>query len=990
MIPLTRKRSHFWFYYTTEHSLMIVMACAGVMDSRGNQTRKRSKAAIFLMALLLFSMVPAVAPIASADGARDASITVTISPNGQDINPGESGEYTIRVRNTGSDPVTVQISSSEEGTQECGQYSSQPSQISGQIDAGTYEETAMNVTLTQTAEGSCDTTVTVSAADGATPPGAPAQETSTVTTTAGDGSGSAVFGVDLKMSSPSKTWSGESVVEFELEVENTGQTNETITLTTDEANSGPGCSGAGALSVTLSETSVSVDANESEFVTVSVEVPEGQEADKYCWNIDGVVSNDPSQGSTDNQEFDLTVPELKECTMSLSKSSITVTPGLEGTFSVIFANDGNVDWTISVGKSGSKAGWVSVDGASSGVLEYDDGTGTKTFDLIVSPDDSIEAGSESLVAIQGKEGSSVKCTKEIRIISGQSHDASLSLGSSFLPNIQPGDNGTTTLTVTNQGNGADTFGVSPSSTPQGWSVQLSKSTIILGSKHGNERSGDIEVQVNVPYNALADEQVDIILTVQSNNGAVDFDEITLSVTVAANHGMEVDTSSPDQTGRSDTEVRFPITIENSGNVEDTFRCAVMSQTATPNWATSFEDVDGNKFIEINIAPRSTMLVFLVVSIDGEEELDSSRLTIRITNKDDTNSQDQDGDGVPDNQRELIMLAIQSDRNYQMDARLDDGGLDGRSGRTTLAPDGVKEYGIWVKNTGDVKDYAVFEINGLEGLATRTLRMNGLVVEDPIQIPVGYGIWNLTRGQFVFDESATAITESSRNGVQSRMLELDLFNGHEVRPFEQYFLLTITVNPSAETGDSGVLEIVVMSESNSANRSGRVSVALDVQIIYELTFMNDEIDEEIVVEYKVSFSEKTQFEIELHNTGNIRSEFRVFASENLRGWSVSLENTYECDREGVELVCWIDVDSSILIEVTVRPPSGAEIDDTFKFTLSSEPVETGVVDRQNLEFTVHGEQESGLFGSSLDSFTTSLIVSGLVISLLAAYLMRKKP
>jgi len=968
---------------------MIVVACPGVMDSRGNQTRKQSKAAIFLMALLLFSMVPTVAPIASADGARDASITVTISPNGLEINPGESGEYTIRVRNTGTDPVTVQISSSEEGTTECGQYSSQASQISGPIDAGSYEETTMNVTLTQTAEASCDTTVTINAIDGATPPGAPAQETSTVTTTAGDGSGSAVFGVDLNMASPSKDWSGESVVEFDLEVENTGQTNETITLTVNEA-SGPGCSNAGAITVTLSDTSVSVDANESEFVTVSVEVPEGQEADKYCWNIDGVVSNDPSQGSTDNQEFDLTVPELHECTMSLSKSSITVAPGAEGTFSVIFTNDGNVDWTISVGKFGSKAGWVSIDGASSGLLEYDDGAGTKTFDLIVSPDDSIEAGSESLVAIQGKEGSSVKCTKDIRIISGQSHDASLSLSNALLSNIQPNGNGTTTLVVTNQGNGADTFRISPSSPPQGWSVQLSKSTIALGSKHGNERSGDIEVQVNVPFNALADEQVNIILTVQSNNGATDFAEITLSVTVAANHGMEVETSSPDQTGRSDTEVSFPITIENSGNVEDTFRCAVMSQTATPSWATSFEDADGNKFTEINIAPRSTMLVFLVVSIDGEEELDSSRLTIRITNKDDTNSQDLDDDGVPDNQRELVMLAIQSDRNYQMDVRLDDGGLDGRTGMATLAPNGVKEYGVWVKNTGDGKDYAVFEINGLEGLATRTLRMDGLVVDDPIQIPIGYGIWNFTRGQFVLDESAMPITESSKNGVESRMLELDLFAGHEARPFEQYFLLTITVNPSAETGDGGQLEIVVMSESNSANRSGTVSVSLDVQIIFELTFMSEQIGEEIIVEYEVSFSEKTQFEIELHNTGNIRSEVRVFASENLRGWSVSLENSFECNREGGELVCWIDVDSSVLIEVTVRPPNGAEMDDTFKFTLSSEPVETGVVDRQNLEFTVNGKQDSGLFGDALGSNAASLIASGLVISLLGAFLMRKKP
>jgi hypothetical protein len=67
-----------------------------------------------------------------------------------------------------------------------------------------------------------------------------------------------------------------------------------------------------------------------------------------------------------------------------------------------------------------------------------------------------------------------------------------------------------------------------------------------------------------------------------------------------------------------------------------------------------------------------------------------------------------------------------------------------------------------------------------------------------------------------------------------------------------------------------------------------------------------------------------------------------------------------------------------------------MDDTFKYTLSSEPEETGVVDRQNLEFTIHGSQDSGLFCDTLSNNSTSLIASGLVISLLVAYLMRKKP
>jgi hypothetical protein len=219
-----------------------------------------------------------------------------------------------------------------------------------------------------------------------------------------------------------------------------------------------------------------------------------------------------------------------------------------------------------------------------------------------------------------------------------------------------------------------------------------------------------------------------------------------------------------------------------------------------------------------------------------------------------------------------------------------------------------------------------------------------------------------------------------------MLELDLMIGHEARPFEQYFLLTIDVNPSAETGDGGMLEIVVTSESNSGNRSGRVTVLLDVQIIYDLAFMT----ENIQTEYTVSFSEKTEFEIELHNTGNIRSEVRIFASENLRGWSISLDSKDECTRDGGELLCWIDVDDSVLVEVIIRPPVDAEMEDTFKFTLSSEPVETGVVNRLNLEFTIQSKHDSGLFGGALGDNVNMWIASGLVFSILIAFLMRKKP
>ena len=94
---------------------------------------------------------------------------------------------------------------------------------------------------------------------------------------------------------------------------------------------------------------------------------------------------------------------------------MNLNPGQEGTFTATLTNDGNSDWSVSMARTGERASWVSFDGPSSGVLPYDDGSGTKTFDLIVVPDDSENAGSSNSITIQAKDGNTMKCSKVISI-----------------------------------------------------------------------------------------------------------------------------------------------------------------------------------------------------------------------------------------------------------------------------------------------------------------------------------------------------------------------------------------------------------------------------------------------------------------------------------------------------------------------------------------------------------------------------------------------
>ena len=947
------------------------------------------RTAIFLVLVMCSALLPLTAPVVSADG-RAASISVTPIPSSMEVNPGEAGEYTIRVRNTGSDPVTVQISSAQEASEDCNGFSSSVTQIPGQIDGGSYEEAAMNVSVAQTVESgaACVTTVTVTitAVIGAPAAEIPEPSTADVTTTAADGSGSALFGVDLTINNKNKNWNGEEEIDYLVEVENTGQSNQTVNLVVEEGT-GPGCASTSSFTVTLSETSVNVDQEESETVTATVEVPEGASADTYCWEVTGTVANDPAQDAKDTEEFDLEVPELRKCTLSLSKTSVSVNPDDETKITATYTNDGNADWTVFASAVGSKSSWVKVDGTSSGLLPYDNGNGERAFDFTVSPDDSVTAGSETVVQIVGKDGNTgpIKCQSDLRIIVGQSRGASISLANAVLSNIEPGSNKSTTLTITNQGNGQDNLRVASSIAPTGWAVQLETSTVSVGSRHGNEKSANVGVTVRVPVNALATEEIELTFSVLPSSGGTAYDTVSLKVTVAAIHGLEIETPATDQTGRSGTEVRFPIDLVNEGNVRDTIGLSVVSQTASPAWDTSFENEDGMPLTEIDVEPQFTTTVYLVVSIDGEEELENTRLTVRIRNKDDPNGQDRDGDGIPDNQRQAQFLAILSDRNFSMDLRLE--GTDtATSASVVLPPNGQQTIGMWVKNTGDGNDNAVFTLGGLEGIATRAMVAYNLPVEGELNVPKGYGIWDLANGTFVMDPAdQQPYIGMDQNAAEQIMIDNGLMEGHEARPFEVYIELTISVNPGAQTGQGGLLEILATSVSNAADRTGLVTISLEVSIIHEIEFVEAGERQELNIVYGQPAVTK---EISVVNTGNIRSEIRVFASENLRGWSVVLDSDHlDCTTENNDLVCVVDEGETLYVNVTVRAPYGAEMDDTYKFTVSAEPTETGVLDRQNIEFAAMGSPAEGVFGLSQE-VVAQIAGAFLVVLFIGAILSRR--
>jgi hypothetical protein len=266
------------------------------------------------------------------------------------------------------------------------------------------------------------------------------------------------------------------------------------------------------------------------------------------------------------------------------------------------------------------------------------------------------------------------------------------------------------------------------------------------------------------------------------------------------------------------------------------------------------------------------------------------------------------------------------------------------------------------NTGDGNDQALFDLSGLEGIATRDLTLNGLPVDGPVNVPVGYGIWDFANQTFLY-ENGGPITSPTENGAQTIMLDLPDYSNtsYEARPFKLKMELKLTVNPGANTGEGGVLDLTVTSVSNAANRSGKISITLDVQIVYELEFETEELETEM----RLTYPDRLEYTLNFTNTGNTETEVLVFASDSFRGWNVLIESDFDgCDLDGSDFICDVDVGEVVPLRISVRPPFEMDIENEFKFTISIQPTETGVIDRENIEFEVLGVPSKGLLGLGL--------------------------
>ena len=845
---------------------------------------KRADSARLVLILLLLSLI-------SPSAAAAIDVSISASPNSQEADSDNPAEYDITVTNTGDDDITVSLSASNAA--DCNGFTSNVEQVSGTIESGSSETVLLTVSVNEQASGECETTVTVTAT--AATPGQPKTDDVKVTTTAGDGG---LYSVTLSVDDLTVTYDGEDdEVVWEVDVENTGEQQETINL---EMVSDNDCE-SDDLDATVSPATVQLDSEESTTVDVTVDLPDGSstEAGIHCFIIKATVSNDPNAAdpAEDNLTLTVNIPEVKECDPSLQFTSMNLNPGETGSNRFTVENIGNTEWTVAAKATADDfdvSGWIDFASPSNAFLgEKNTADDQHTFEFQVTPDDSVEASTQVPIKIQGRSGTEIGCEKILTLNVGQAYDASASLSQSSLSNVEPGTSKSVTMTITNEGNGVDTIQISAANVPTGWQVSFSQSSVTLPSSQSSNNQGSVTIDVLVPAGATAGSD-SINFNIGHGGGSTPYATKTLSVSVAQVHDLATSIISDSQKGKSNQIVRYPIDITNTGNVNDNFKLQAcdpndITGCNSPLWESTFSNNQGVTITQISIDYGVTKRVYLDVTIEGEENGDRASVSAVVTIF-----------GTSVSSSHLFNIEV-SNFNYGMSITPAEPGEIPDELQVKLPPGGTGSVSFWVENIGDFPngDNAVITVNGMESTVLRTLMVNGVETSEPFHVDVG-------------PENRVLIT-----------LDFEVLEG-------------------IQSGASGLIKVSAASELN-AIESTSVNLLIDVITIHDLRMV---IEEE--TSKTVNYPEKAIFMIYVTNYGNVEETVVIESSEPLRFWSIN----------AVDDEFKLAPGETRSVEIRVTPPNDLFQDDTYDFTIIVMPKGLPVAG-QPLDLSVTAEVSQGL-------------------------------
>ncbi len=443
-------------------------------------------------------------------------------------------------------------------------------------------------------------------------------------------------------------------VSYSIKVENLGVNAHVVNLA---------LSGTQASWAKLNKTTAVLQGGASTLVKVTVTIPEGTTPMTFDLNITGTF--DDNERRTDTFTVITTVNRVNGVAVELNDTTVSGAPGDTVTVTINVNNTGNdvdtFDLSVDVNPK-----WVTMTPSS---VTLAAGANVNVTVRIVAPLDPLTpAGLNYLnITATSKGNSSVSATDLLEMDVEQVYAVSIKT-TPLRQSVDPGTNALYNITITNDGNGRDTFILSLEGARKAWG-KLGQTQITLDA--GEERI--VVLTVRIPSNQPVEDAV-VVVNATSSGGEMVEAKVTTTTTIYPFYGVTLTISNPDRPAFPGKWTVFTVKVKNTGNSQDIFNFEVTGDYAS--WVADMApltiDAGKTKNLEVNITPPADVA-------NGE-------YTFTINGSSDTV-----GDAF-----DMLDLRVTINVFYRMTVTLDQTEINS-------SPDAVETVLVYVENTGNVND-----------------------------------------------------------------------------------------------------------------------------------------------------------------------------------------------------------------------------------------------------------------------------------------------
>lgn len=479
---------------------------------------------------------------------EDVDVTITDSIRSRSTDPGGSVVYKLTVRNEGLKQHVVNIAAT--GTHvEWVTLSKKTALLAANAT------TEVNVTIAVPkgqAPETFDTTVTASLDDMAT-----RTDGVVLSTTI-----NRISGVVVQLNLTAVAGLPGEAVKVTFNVNNTGNARDTFTVAVDAWGSW----------VTLSPAQVTIEAGANQNVTVTVKAPLDPLTRKgyYYMNVSATSKGSPATASKAQLRHE--VEQVFSVLAKIAPASRSVDPGTTAVYDVTITNKGNGldNFTFIIG--GARKAWGRMSKTQVGIEAGKDGT--VTLSVRVPANQPVEtAVIWVLVSSTGNGTANVTLSTTTTVL--PFYGVELTVSQDLLPAF-PGRPTVFALKVKNAGNSDDTFSFDVSGAQSSWMATLSPQTV----DPGNVVSVDVVV---TPPSDARNGQYTFTINASSDTQGDAYDIITLKVNINVYHGLLLRLDKPGIETRPNVTERVTLSVDNKGNVNDTFDLRALGTYAS--WVT---------------------------------------------------------------------------------------------------------------------------------------------------------------------------------------------------------------------------------------------------------------------------------------------------------------------------------------------------------------------------------------------------------------------